>query len=270
MLSVMGSRSVETVVSIASNSGIAPPSLGLACSFLSGTGILLSASSAQAAIIYSGVKNISYPLPANFNQSGGVVFDNVTGEQFAFGWSFYESGNPSVAGQPLVASLGSTTSVSGLGFAYSGKAGFNQNVGLASSYAFGDSIGAGNYKQSPFPVALFNYNTSTQAYQGNWALGTTAFAGGRFDTGSGYRYGWLRIATPSTLNVGEPLTLVDWAFETEVGTPILAGAGAVSSPAPAPLPVLGATAAMAASRRLRRRINSVQASDSPSQATDQT
>jgi len=245
------------------------PSLGLACSFLSGTGILFGSSPGHAAIIYSGVKNISYPLPADFNQSSGLVVDDISGEQFAFGWTFYETGSPPVAGQPLSAGLGSTTSGSGLGFAYSGKAGYSSAVGLASSYAFGDSIGPASYKENPFPVALFAYNTSTEAFQGNWALGTTAFAGGRFDTGSGYLYGWLRITTPSTLNVGEPLTLVDWAFETELDTPILAGGG-VSSPVPAPLPALGAAAAMAASRRLRRRINSAQASDSPSQAMDQT
>jgi hypothetical protein len=67
----------------------------------------------------------------------------------------------------------------------------------------------------------------------------------------------MRFTTPSNLNADAPLTLVDWAYETDLNTAILAGAGIPS--APAPLPALGAAAALAASRRLRRRVKQAKA-----------
>ena len=220
----------------------------VACSLLSGAGALMASTPSQAAIMYSGLKNLTQPLPSPLGTSRGQVTDAFTGAGINFGWSF-SSGL-------LSADLSSASS--NLGVAYAGLTG-DKTAGLASSYALGDPIGTGDYKSSPDQTILFDYDTSNQAYRGHWALGTTAFAGVRAATGSDYRYGWMRITTPSSLDAGASLTLVDWGFETELNTPIMAGDGI---PAPAPLPALGAAAALAASRRLRRRVKQAQAAGS--------
>jgi hypothetical protein len=213
--------------------------------------LILASTPSEAEIIYSGIQNVKHPLPSPLGTTRGLVTDDITGTGLHFGWSFYNSG------QPLSAGLASASS--NLGIAYSGKVGFNGKISLASSYLPGDTIGPANYKSSPNQAVLFNYNTSTQAYEGHWALGSTAFAGLRADTGHGYRYGWMRISTPSSLDAGAPLILVDWAYETELDTPINAGEGI---PAPTPVPTIGAPAALAAARRLRRSIKPAQADGS--------
>ena len=222
----------------------------VACSLLSGAGALMASTPSQAAIMYSGKKDVTQPLPSPLGTSKGVVNDAITGADINFGWSLSNTGH---------LSAGLSSASSNLGIAHSGSTGFDKTVGLASSYSLGDTIGPGSYKSSPNQTVLFDYDTSTQFYQGHWALGTTAFAGVRAATGSDYRYGWMRITTPSSLDAGASLTLVDWAFETELNTPIMAGDGI---PAPAPLPALGAAAALAASRRLRRRIKLAKADGS--------
>lgn len=54
-------------------------------------------------------------------------------------------------------------------------------------------------------------------------LGQERFLGVRFFIGSDQHYGWVRINTPGTQV--EPLTIVDWAYETTPDTRILAGDG---------------------------------------------
>jgi len=233
------------------NGTIGPHGFRAACSLLSGAGLMLASTPSEAEIIYSGIQNVKHPLPSPLGTTRGLVTDDITGTGLHFGWSFYNSG------QPLSAGL--TSASSNLGIAYSGKVGFNGKISLASSYLPGDTIGPANYKSSPNQAVLFNYNTSTQAYEGHWALGSTAFAGLRADTGHGYRYGWMRISTPSSLDAGAPLILVDWAYETELDTPINAGEGI---PAPTPVPTIGAPAALAAARRLRRSMKPAQADGS--------
>ena len=233
------------------NGTIGPHGFRAACSLLSGAGLMLASTPSEAEIIYSGVKNVKHPLPSPLGTSGGLVTDNITGTGLHFGWSSHNTG------QPLSASLASASS--NLGIAYSGKAGLHGKTNLASAYSAGDTIGPANYKSSPNQTVLFNYHPSTQAIEGHWAPGSTAFAGLRTDTGYGYRYGWMRITTPSSLDAGEPLILVDWAYETELDTPINAGEGI---PAPTPVPTIGAPAALAAARRLRRSMKPAQADGS--------
>ena len=226
---------------------IGPHGLRAACSLLSGGGLMLASTPSEAEIIYSGIQNVKHPLPSPSSTNGRLVRDDITGTGLHVGWSLDHSG------QPLSAGLASASS--NLGIAYSGKAELTGRINHASSYLPGETIGPDNYKSSPNQTVLFNYNTSTQAYEGHWALGSTAFAGLRADTGHGYRYGWMRITTPSSLDAGAPLILVDWAYETELDTPINAGEGL---PAPPPGQTIGAPAALAAARRLKRRINPAQ------------
>jgi len=217
----------------------------------------MAATPSQAAILYSGKKDVTHTLPGPLGTSKGVVNDAITGADINFGWSLSNTGH---------LSPGLSSASSNLGIAHSGSTGFDKTVGLDSSYSLGDTIGPTTYKSSPFQTVLFDYDTSTQFYQGYWALGTTAFAGLRAATGSDYRYDWLRISTPANLDAGAALTLVDWVFESELNTPITAGDGI---PAPAPLPALGAAAALAASRRLRRRVKQAKAASTSARTSSQ-
>ena len=240
----------------------------VACSLLSGAGALLASTPSQAAIIYSGPKNITYKLPATCTDNqqdfcgstsaGGEIPDPLFGgstPNATFGWlgAADDTNVPILLVAPPLGLAGETIPGS-------------QKTQLAS-YSTGESIGpAANYKtQQDFdPVVLSFFITGdgstpdkTGTFITDWQLGTTAFAGLRADVPGGYNYGWMRFTTPSNLNADAPLTLVDWAYETDLNTAIPAGAGITS--APAPLPVLGAAAALAASRRLRRRIKQAEA-----------
>ena len=241
----------------------------VACSLLSGAGALLASTPSQAAIIYSGPKNITYKLPATctdegqifcgITSAGGEIPDPLFGgstPNAEFGWL----GVANDANFPIL------LVAPPLGLAGEPIAPGSQKTQLAS-YSTGESIGpAANYKtqQGSTPALLTFFITGdgsepdkTGTFTTDWQLGTTAFAGLRADVPGGYNYGWMRFTTPSNLNADAPLTLVDWAYETDLNTPILAGAGVV--PSPAPLPALGAAAALAASRRLRRRVKQAKA-----------
>jgi hypothetical protein len=105
-------------------------------------------------------------------------------------------------------------------------------------------------------VNISKYDNGNLSFQADGPqLGTTFFAGYRIPDAinpADYYYGWLRLQLPASSfpDNANALTLVDWAYESVANQQIIAGAGIV----PAPLPALGAAAALAASRRLRRRI----------------
>ena len=232
---------LKATLSTAQQKPLAPNSLGTACALLSGSGLLIAAGSpAQAAIIYSGVKNISYNLPvvgSPYTSNFGTVTDLGTD----FGWTY----------NGTILNAGFINSNTSLEFSYSGK---TSNGKASTLYSPGQSIDStGSNYQAQNSFLAFSYDTAAASptISGNWSLGITGFGGFREKVGpTDYRYGWYRLTTPSAIVAGVSLTLVDWAFESDLNTPIIAGAGAV----PAPLPALGAAAALAASRRLRRRI----------------
>ena len=245
----------------------------VACSLLSGAGALMAATPSQAAITYSGLKNITVHLPGkDFDPSGDPVeqgaiselIEPITGATINFGWVGNTDNNFAVlaVSQPLSLAVGDPISQG------------NSKAQLAS-YSTGESIGAtGSYKTpdptdtDPSASSTFFWHTGkTGDLITDWQLGSTAFVGVRADSARGSNYGWMRFTTPPNFNEDAPLTLVDWAYESEPNTPILAGDGIVSTPAP--LPALGAAAALAASRRLRRRVKQAQAAGSAVSAIDQ-
>jgi len=69
------------------------------------------------------------------------------------------------------------------------------------------------------PTASFTYDF------GNFK-GTTGYLGVRFQsatcTGTNYHYGWIRFSAAADASQG---TVIDWAYEDQCNTPILAGAG---------------------------------------------
>jgi hypothetical protein len=232
----------------------------------------------QAAINYSGHKGFTVHLPAteipdeNGADSFFVLEEPLSGGAFGFGWLGYaDSTNIPIvlASQPLSVAVGDA---------------FFTDVDVSksqlASYSSGDAIGStGSYKTEGLEDGItgssffmhFSDSSSTDAMAAepaaddlftDWQLDSTAFVGVRADAGAGagYRYGWMRFTTPPNFDAGAALTLVDWAFETDLNTPIMAGDGVI--PAPAPLPALGAAAALAASRLLRRRVKQAQADGS--------
>lgn len=89
--------------------------------------------------------------------------------------------------------------------------------------AYGSALLVGSYitdaiNGGPFPVGYF--------------YGTTAFMGIQFQIGNDWHYGWVRIrggtAGPSDdgqqFYLNPPAWVLDWAYETRPGVPILAGA----------------------------------------------
>jgi len=249
----------------------------VACSLLSGAGALMAATPSQAAITYSGLKNITVHLPGkDFDPSGDPVeqgaiselIEPITGATINFGWVGNTDNNFAVlaVSQPLSLAVGDPISQ-------------GTSKAQLAAYSAGESVGAtGNYK-TPDPTdtdpsaasTFFAHITDITDSPGDlitdWQLDSTAFVGVRADSAQGSKYGWMRFTTPPNFDAGAPLTLVDWAYETELDTPILAGDGIVSTPAP--LPALGAAAALAASRRLRRRVKQAQADGSAVSAIDQ-
>jgi len=250
--------------------------LRVACSLLSGAGALMAATPSEAAIAYSGKKNITVHLPGRDfvlgpgDQIGPDAFaqliEPITGAQIGFGWIGNTDQNIAIlaVSQPLSLAVGDPISQ-------------GTSKAQLAAYSAGESVGAtGNYK-TPDPTdtdpsaasSFFAHITNPPIGDliTDWQLNSTAFVGVRADSAQGSKYGWIRFTTPPSFDAGAPLTLVDWAWETELDTPILAGDGIVSTPAP--LPALGAAAALAASRRLRRRIKQAQADGSAVSAIDQ-
>ena len=262
---------------------VSAPGFRVACSLLSGAGALMAATPSEAAIVYSGKKNITVNLPGpSFDPSGDLVaagaintfIEPVSGANIAFGWYGNTDNTLTVlaVSNPLSIAVGDPIAAG------------SPKTQLAS-YSTGESIGAtGSYK-TPNPTdpnsnvanTFFWHITDTTSTKSgdlitDWQLGSTAFVGLRADSAQGSNYGWMRFTTPPNFNENAPLTLVDWAYESELDTAILAGDGAPEergnvASTPAPLPALGAAAALAASRRLRRRVK--QAADHPHSQLDQ-
>jgi len=252
---------------------VSAPGFRVACSLLSGAGALMATTPSEAAIVYSGKKNITVNLPGpSFDPSGdpfaagaaNTFIEPVSGATIVFGWAGNTDNSFAIlqVSQPLSIAVGDPVTA-------------GSSKSQLASYSAGESIGAtGSYK-TPDPTVLgsitgstfFGHITGSEFSDGttgdlitDWQLGSTAFVGLRADSARGSNYGWMRFTTPPNFNEDAPLTLVDWAYESELDTAILAGDGIVSTPAP--LPALGAAAALAASRRLRRRVKQAQADGS--------
>jgi hypothetical protein len=232
----------------------------------------MAATPSEAAIVYSGKKNITVNLPGpnddpNVDRfvagAANIFIEPVSGATIQFGWA----GNTDtsfaalIVSQPLSVAVGDPI-----------DAGTTKSQ--LASYSTGESIGAtGSYK-TPDPTdpdsntfSTFFLHTENVDLITDWQLGSTAFVGLRADSAQGSNYGWMRFTTPPNFNEDAPLTLVDWAWESDLDTAILAGDGAPEergnvASTPAPLPALGAAAALAASRRLRRRVKQAQAAGS--------
>jgi len=205
--------------------------VGFAAQALAGGVLLVFSSPAQAIVVYSGLQNITLSrpeIPGSNNFQTDIEF--YTGESVDFGW-FQDVDTLSIGIKNTSNSF---------------------KFDLDSPYSFGE-----------FPI-----NTSSQfggtdlrsctiadfTNCNGWEPGTGFLAYRFADSGNNY-YGWAQISVPDDFSDPNAVTtLVDWAYQTSPNVDVFMGEGIPVDHVPAPLPVMGAAAAFAASRRLRRRI----------------
>jgi hypothetical protein len=200
----------------------------LACSAFVGTAVAMTATKADADIVYSGTLNINVPTT---NALGGIYFDLTKPGTYFIpttsgagpaeglntvlpGWdvNFYRSGGGNLRWYyPFVGTVQQTLAV------YNGT----HVAALAAGVLVDGSSALGTWQAM---------NTEF--------TGTTAFMGVEFNLSSNPMFGWIRVAGGPTL--GFPATIVDWAYENS-------GAGIVTGMIPEPSSMaLGCLAAGAA------------------------
>jgi hypothetical protein len=190
---------------------IAAPSLAVA-----GLVVLAGslASTASAAVVYSGVLNLSVPGTFDgtyLNVVSGLATPTTTGNtDYDFNpyiatpgtstsWSFFQPDSTS----------GGTVAATTSGPALVLTAG--TPIGPASVFKTGTAVGTA-------------FNSSTAAYVGFKFL---------LETDASIHYGWARVSLPTpTLGAGGQAagTIIDYAYDSSANTEILAGAGVVPEP----------------------------------------
>ena len=188
---------------------------------------------AKAAIIYSGVQNVSIPAL----NSAGVYFDIDTNTVTLFPTAgsdlnifdvygiatynnqkvFYHSVSffgPRTTGNNSLATL-STTS--------------GDTIRLAAGVAISSTPPSGSVfgRQNDLVNRFYNYSTGapTGAFTGQWTSGGTGYIGFKFVAANGQTdYGWMRISIDPTLflNQQNSAVVIDWAYNN-TGAPIMAG-----------------------------------------------
>jgi hypothetical protein len=231
---------------------------------LAGGAVAVSASTTNAAIISSGPLNItaaSWGSPAAHAPGFGFGGNGGTGAPFvlggsggnggvggSFGWAYDPANNHSLVG--IVGQEGSS-----LQFAEAAP-------GLAYRFALGGLVagnggngGNGGLLFGSDPVHFAAYGSSNAHVSGMghmWPAGGTGFVGFRFlNASSNYLYGWIEIRIPTTADVGEPLTLVQWAYQDDPNGVIFAGMTDVPAPGALALVAFAAGAARTGGGRRR-------------------
>ena len=188
----------------------------LAAAVAASSASLLAAHSASADIIYSGVINFACAVDIDgcyINVQTGLL-SNGPGSGVP-GWDV----NPySTAG--------------GMNF-------FNSTGGGQIRYPGVTTGAAGNVALNTPVTSTSSYNTSTTpvtfgAAAGNWQYSATNIIGFRFVAAAGTtHYGWMRFAMGAAGSSGTSMTrtIVDYAWETTAGLPILAGSQGGPPPA---------------------------------------
>jgi hypothetical protein len=178
-----------------------------------GAAFLAGLPTSDAAVVYSGVQNVSCNLAgntnrcyANINNAGGNDFEfhrNHVGAQQFIQVDEVNAGGFSINGfhaQVVGAYAYPYANVSGVNIGAGGPWGFNG--GQANSMS--DNGFYPNHKWESLPA------------------GTTRFMGIRGTIGGNTHYGWIRL----TKNGFGNYTIVDWAYDNTPNTPILTGATA--------------------------------------------
>jgi len=176
-------------------------------------GVMALAPAADAAIQYSGQQNLTVnssttPVSVDINNDGQADFVFTYTTSGALGWlGMHVTSSGGIGGDDVMGEdnyhtdfaklpSGYTISAAGGGFAW---------------WGYASEPLAGNYSTA----GMFNYD-GAQGYLG------VRFTSATCNTGS-YHYGWIQWRTDTRATQG---TVIDWAYEDQCDTAILAGAGA--------------------------------------------
>jgi hypothetical protein len=194
---------------------------------------LAMAPAADASIVYSGIRNVTLSATGYTTATIGIDLDGASAsidvQLGVFGLSATASyGYPylTALSVPSLLAIRTATGATTLG------------VPFVANLSSGAQVGPGT---TNFALG------STYATLG-YFVGTTGFAGVRFNIAGQPHYSWLRISvTPN----GETITVIDWAYEDQANTGI--NAGAIPEPSSGSLTALGLLALGAHGVRHRRR-----------------
>ena len=192
------------------------------------------AAASQAAVVYSGVRNVAIPLALPAGQEGAYVrlSDGVTATSYPGDtlWNTQPWLNPffggvDIANSPLLRPV---------------ITGTDQIVNLA--------LGTVINGTSNFVAGESGSSTHVGGAANQFHIGTDGILGFVFETSVGGPdyYGWLRL----DVNNAGPGTIVDWAYESTAGVPVLAGLVSVPEPATAVIGVALLGVGMLRRRRL--------------------
>lgn len=228
-----------------------------AYALVGGTALVGSRDVAEASIVTGTVNQ-----PVNGSAGVNLDLDNDTINEFVFSTT---SGINSTNSFTLM--VGSGAALQGSGTLMSGNVakplatvlpGGTQIGSVAPGTSTWTSATPGNGSKSVLGLQDYDSTTGLPVATGAWAGETQKFVGVAFVLSAGasgpvpypFHYGWIRLSAPSTWPGS--LTVVDWAYETRAGVPILAGAttgGTVPEPGTLQVVALGAVGLIAWRRR---------------------
>lgn len=231
---------------------------------LAGGAVVAAATTANAAIVASGPLGVGYgsagsPLGnAGMGGNGGVggtefALGGNGGAGFAakasgrFGWEHETENNHSVV--MVTASPGSVLEFARVASDFGYRFAYGEEVGSSGAGGSGGLF----YSGSPAYLAAYDDSNSHVAGLGHqWMPGASGYLGFRFLNVSGdYRYGWVEFMVPWTAAAGEPVTLVQWAYQDDPNGEIFAGV--IPAPGTAAVAALAAGALGLSGRRRDRR-----------------
>ena len=192
---------------------------------LGGGATVLAGGTAEATPISSGIQNIQVASIGAPNEGNYVHVhldpNDINSPYMHFGWD--HNATPYGPSGGSVAGIGTGSSQ---GFQFMKASAFS-----AANYAAGtlvDSTVPVGMKTWGNPAILAWYN-SDNTYNGtpgaplesNWSAGGSGYVAFRWNDGVGNHYGWAEVSVPTSSAVGENVTLVQWAYESDADTPIL-------------------------------------------------
>jgi hypothetical protein len=250
-------KATKTAKKPSRSSGKSPLDQRLLAYALGGGALALAATPAEAAVIWSGIQNISVPslgggTVTNPNVSNGVaipMFPETGSPQFYFGWG----GNSTTGDSQIFGAIVDSGGQLG-GLICTGAPVSLNNFTLGQT--FGPTSPAKDWtgydpnatpktkgnKSTVFPnynaIGLFSSYASDNSYDASasgvsanfgtpipqWAAGATGYAGFVLEAGNDAYYGWVQVNVPTTAAPGENATLVQWAIESSPSTAIQIGA----------------------------------------------
>lgn len=219
---------------------------------------LALASAADAGVIYSGLKNISVSA-TNGTSSAAIDLDGDGLNELTIG--VRNGGGTSWWTSPATSSK--SAFVNGNQIYWSVNQtwwGTNNNnaelllntTGNVQQLSSGATISSGPFG---YGKRLLRGTDSWWTASGTWNNSVTAFAGLKFEIGGNDHFGWIQLHIDGVSSGGTPkITAINWAYESEAGVAIRAGAGIpVPEPATHALFLLGGGAMGLAAWRRRRK-----------------